>query len=319
MIKLLRTIFKSKYKWALFGSLGIAIVISFVYACWANNDFVEILVISILVSLLINLMSSFVTLIFIEERDKLESARIENGRQAVVLEKIVRAIRDYNNFFANMYKATSVDAIADLEKRCANIYYEIDILVEHLNRLGFDQDGYIAYYQPQAEIQRQLEQGIFHVVSYSWIEIFIDKTIEYIESIYSIQNSFLFCLNNMNIVSAINNIALQRDGLMKLRGYNNFEFLKQSPNVVLPENSGKCHLYPNGVKLKSAIIMLHTLDTIFNTKSLMTEIDNITGSMNFKIDPLVFTATNISPKIASGIDKKPIQEAIPYGNTLQNP
>jgi hypothetical protein len=293
----LYAIINSRYKWWLLGLLVAT------FAVRTGDDVSEIIIIGCIVSLLINLVSSFVTIIFIEERDQRELMKLEAERQSVIIDKLIRAINAYCEFFANVYKATAKEDITDIDKRSADMFYETDVLVKHLNMLDFCKEGYLI--SPQA-VQR-IQQG-FEAKSMSWLDIFIMISRDYIESINIIQENYLFCIANPTIIQSIKKIAESKEKIKNLQGYNNFEFIRISQNILAPPIPDQILLYPEGISLKIPYVFFDTLNTIYHTKSVTIEIDAITQQKNFVINPTIFTRKGIDPQIGSGIDEKYVTE-----------
>jgi len=299
MIKIFTKLIKSKVTW-LVVLLIATLTISIFYAkSTPEKDFTQILIMGVLVSLLINLVSSFVTIVLIEERDKRKLEHIESTRQSVVIGKLIKAIRDYNEFFANAYKATSVGNIDDLDARSANIYYETDKLIEHLNKLDLKKDGYKIHYQSRQDIFRHIELGKLELLHYSWIDILIMKSKSYIENLSAIEENFIYCLNNQKLIESIKSISDYRYIFNSAWSTNNFEMVKENCNFLHCDM--RCKQYSGEIKL--GYLFLGTLGTIFSTIELMSEIDKITGKSNFSIEKTKFTAKNTAPKLGSGIDE----------------
>jgi hypothetical protein len=298
MKNVLHTVTNSRYKWWLIGLLIATFSIAIIFAVRTGDSVYEIVIIGCIVSLLINLVSSFVTIIFIEERDQRELMKLETERQSVIIDKLIRAINDYIAFFANVYKATAKEDITDIDKRSADIFYETDVLVNHLNMLDFCKEGYLI--SPQAV--HRIEQG-FKANSMSWLDIFIMISKSYIESINTIQENYLFCITNPTLITSIKKIAESKEKIKSLE-YNNFEFIRRAQNMLSPPIPDQILLYHEGIPLKIPYVFFDTLNTIYHTKSLTREIDAITQQKNFVIDPTIFTRKGIDPQKGSGIEEK---------------
>ena len=276
---------RSKYKWWLIMLITLAIAFTCISTFVTKSETAEVFLMGILVSLFINLISSFVTIIFIEERDQNVMQKIEENRQTVVIDKIIKVIQEYNLFFANLLKATSKGPITDIEQRCENIYYETDDFVRHLNRMDFEKEGYMGSY-PSSHC-------------FTWDEIFSYETEKYSKAMQEIQDNYLFCLSSIVLIETLKRISEYPHRISDL---NPFRTSGCSLNQLMP--AVECKLYPNGIEIKLPYLIFRTLDTIAYTRMLMTEIDRINNRKNFLITPNTFTASNVAPIMGSGIDEK---------------
>jgi hypothetical protein len=269
---------------------------------------------------LINITSALCIIVFVEERDKREMAKIEGSRQNVVLNKLINAIRNYNYFFAYLYKETTRGVAPDFDKRSKNIFYETDNLIEHLNRLEFLKDGYKLKHLPFEEVARLAKEGTLKPQFYSWVEIFLDTTKKYSEQMHLIKDNYLFFLNTTKLITAVEGVTkFLNYSLSFLQGWDNFEMIKITPDVIMDDSKWECIMYPKGVNLKFVYASLKTMDTIYYTKMMMYEIDEITKKDNFVIPSSFFTDTNTAPVLGFGFDignaplshRKPIIESAP--------
>lgn len=297
MKRLLDEIASSKYKWWLIILLAGAVIVAFISAHITGSNIAETLLVGVFVSFLINLVSSLITIVFIEERDRREMQKNASYKQNVVISKLNDAIKKYNCLFANIYKATSSELV-NIDSLCANLYYDIDGFVKRLNMLDFLKDSYVAPFE------QSWKDGIKR---YQWIDVFISETIKYIETMHSIQENYLFCLTDNGLIEPLSGIAVLFD---VVRRSEIMSMVKTFPDCISQLGVETNLIYPHGVEIKIVYIMYKTIDTMAHTKDLMSAIDRITARENFKISPSMFTAENIAPKLGSGIDEQYIHRKV---------
>jgi hypothetical protein len=273
------TIIRSKYRaWLLWLPLLLGVT-CVVYWLIPHGSMVELLIVAVVTSLLINLISSFLVIILIEERDRREAKLLEQTQQGVVISKLVSAIKTYNRLIANVLKATSPDPMQDAAQRSQNLYYETDSVATRLDMLDLNSDSYVSFIispPPEPKYGR-----------YTWAQVFITETEKYRDAMRQIQENYLFALDR-HLIEPV-------DAIARLAGYP-AEPVRST--CLYNPNQHQDDLRPR----KIVFSLFGTMTTIESTKQMMVELDRLTGRRNFEIDTTTFTAPHVSPRLGSGVD-----------------
>ena len=262
----------------------VLIVLILIYPCFINQGhFREFVFVDIATSLVVGLISAFVIIVLIEDRDERLAAKLKNQRQSVVINKMIVAIRDFNVLVAKMYKATSTDAVSDFQERHENLFYEVDTLYKQINMLDLTKDGSMLN---SANMKPVL-----------WIDLFCSRLGSYLNRISTIEENYLFLIDG-NFVKEIENISGKKIAFDDLSYLDVLKITDGGYNsTVKKETETSNEVYDEKVIFR----VWGFYDVISSTAKLMNLIDANTNKKNFVLPSEILLREDVSPKCGSGL------------------
>ena len=250
---------------------------------WSNeNNHVNLICDTILISLSINIISSILLIYFLEERDKKRVEKEKLEKQKIVFQKLICIIKDFNRTIIDMYKATMKEKIDNNSELLNDLYYDLEKLYKQLNKIDLNKNS---------NVLKRTKDILNNPQHFNWyerylisLEILLNKSKELINNYAFILDNDM--LKNLEFVDQSDTILYKTKALL----------INDLNKTVTSELNGKREEW------EKAIFIMSNLKSILNSLSnTMKYINKQTGINNFNNKIEDFNAENRSPSIGSGL------------------
>lgn len=273
------------------------IIISTIVLIKNKFEIIELIFSTIFISLSINIISSLILIFLLDKRKEEEQQSEYEKKQLLIVNNLLNIVKGFNDLIANMYKATMKEFVQDDDNILKDLYYDVDILYNQINKIDLNKQGYIAV----------PTDDIFTQISLDWKDCYIHNLKEYIKNIIEIKK-YYFSIIDSELMNSIDKIIQSEKGIQLITN----SICKDIVNVNLPKIDDKKleeELIENGDDIKNkvgkfAFIQTNLRGIIIETNKICKYIDNITNKKNFLISKEFFNNTCTAPKIGSGLIDK---------------